>query len=298
MYKYLFLLIALFEIIGCSSRNIVSNTSGNDRIDEVSYKQCMNNSDSEACLTAGFNAKSYDTNLAGQLFAKACMLDNINGCTFGILIYQQRDESGIVKELAKKGCELNNAPSCFELFYELKDTNPSEANLYFDKFCELDPANASECESIRKEQKKKRDLLSSHVAGCKNGDSQECNMAGLDYSGLHNNESTSDYKLAIAYLSKGCKLNNKFACSNLGDLYLHAERDSKGYSLPKDTKKGFELKVKSCKLSNKVGCYDVGVLYHNGTGVRRNSKKSNEYFGKACDLGLQDGCDNYQEIEE
>lgn len=298
MYKYLLLLEALFVAVGCSSRDTALSTGYTERFEMQAFKQCMNYGDSEACLNAGFRSEFNDANLAGQLFAKACMLDNIKGCTFGISIYQQQNENGIVKELAKKGCELNDAPACFELFYQLKDTNPSEAKLYFDKFCELDPANASDCEIIRKEQKKKRDILSSHVAGCKNGDSQECNMAGLDYSGLHNNESTSDYKLAIAYLSKGCKLNNKFACSNLGDLYLHAERDSKGFYLAKDTKKAFDLKVKACNLSNKVGCYDVGVMYHNGTGVRRNSKKSNEYFGKACDLGDQQGCDYYQEIEE
>ena len=45
------------------------------------------------------------------------------------------------------------------------------------------------------------------------------------------------------------------------------------------------------------GCVLVGYLYDNGYGVRQNDSKAMEFYGKACDLGEQKGCDKYKEIK-
>jgi len=34
----------------------------------------------------------------------------------------------------------------------------------------------------------------------------------------------------------------------------------------------------------------------NGLGTRQNLDKAKDYFGKACDLGIQIGCDNYKNV--
>ncbi|EET79321.1 Sel1 repeat protein [Campylobacter showae RM3277] len=47
-----------------------------------------------------------------------------------------------------------------------------------------------------------------------------------------------------------------------------------------------------------MGCASLGVLYEYGQGVRQNFPTAKEYYGKACDLGLQLGCDNYRELNE
>lgn len=44
-------------------------------------------------------------------------------------------------------------------------------------------------------------------------------------------------------------------------------------------------------------CNNLGVLYYNGDGVKQDYKKAMEFFGKACDLGEQKGCDAYKEMK-
>ena len=42
--------------------------------------------------------------------------------------------------------------------------------------------------------------------------------------------------------------------------------------------------------------YSLGVMYDKGEGVRQNYSKAKEWYGKACNSGLQLGCDRYNEI--
>ena len=51
-------------------------------------------------------------------------------------------------------------------------------------------------------------------------------------------------------------------------------------------------------LNDGWGCIMLGSLYADGLGVKQNKKVSKEYYGKACDLGLQDGCDKYRKLSE
>ncbi len=34
--------------------------------------------------------------------------------------------------------------------------------------------------------------------------------------------------------------------------------------------------------------------YYNAKGIRQDYRKAMEYFGKACDMGEQSGCDNHK----
>ena len=45
------------------------------------------------------------------------------------------------------------------------------------------------------------------------------------------------------------------------------------------------------------GCVLLGFLYQYGEGVRKDYNKAMEFFGKACDLGEQKGCDAYKEMK-
>ncbi|WP_406040568.1 hypothetical protein [Succinimonas sp.] len=51
-------------------------------------------------------------------------------------------------------------------------------------------------------------------------------------------------------------------------------------------------------MNEVFGCYSLGFLYDNGQGVRQNFQTAKEYYGKACDLGDQDCCDKYRELNE
>ncbi len=43
---------------------------------------------------------------------------------------------------------------------------------------------------------------------------------------------------------------------------------------------------------------NLGAMYANGEGVRQDRRTAKEWFGKACDNGVQDGCDNYRILNE
>ena len=54
-----------------------------------------------------------------------------------------------------------------------------------------------------------------------------------------------------------------------------------------------ELFKKSCNANYGLGCYNVGLMYEYGEGVRQKFSTAREYFGYACDLKVEDGCEAY-----
>ena len=47
-----------------------------------------------------------------------------------------------------------------------------------------------------------------------------------------------------------------------------------------------------------MGCFGLGFLYKNGQGVRQDFSTAKQYYGKACDLGFQIGCNWYRKLNE
>lgn len=43
---------------------------------------------------------------------------------------------------------------------------------------------------------------------------------------------------------------------------------------------------------------NLGMMYYNGYGVRRNFHLSKEWFSKACDGGVQEGCNQYRYLNQ
>ncbi len=54
----------------------------------------------------------------------------------------------------------------------------------------------------------------------------------------------------------------------------------------------------NCKNGAAFACNNLGLLYYNGEGVKQDYQTANEFYTKACDLGNQDGCDNYKKLNE
>ena len=44
--------------------------------------------------------------------------------------------------------------------------------------------------------------------------------------------------------------------------------------------------------------HNLGIMYYKGQGVKQDYHKAKDFFGKACDNGLQIGCDKYRELNE
>lgn len=65
-----------------------------------------------------------------------------------------------------------------------------------------------------------------------------------------------------------------------------------------DFQKAAQLFQKACDGRYAKGCGSLGFLYEYGKGIRQNFSTAKEYYGKACDLGLQVGCDDYRKLNE
>ena len=39
-------------------------------------------------------------------------------------------------------------------------------------------------------------------------------------------------------------------------------------------------------------------MYHQGIGIRKNIAIAKDWYGKACDIGNQDGCDGYRMLNQ
>lgn len=50
---------------------------------------------------------------------------------------------------------------------------------------------------------------------------------------------------------------------------------------------------KACDGGVAVGCGNLSIMYEKGRGVKQNDGEAINYYGKACDLKEQRGCDNY-----
>ena len=50
--------------------------------------------------------------------------------------------------------------------------------------------------------------------------------------------------------------------------------------------------------NNSEAQYYLGFLYYNGQGVKQDKRFAKQWFGKACDGGVQIACNNYRILNE
>ena len=65
-----------------------------------------------------------------------------------------------------------------------------------------------------------------------------------------------------------------------------------------DLKKAIELFTLATNQGNADAQYNLGVMYANGQGLKQDYKKAKDLFGKACDAGIQLGCDYYKDLNQ
>jgi TPR repeat protein len=49
-------------------------------------------------------------------------------------------------------------------------------------------------------------------------------------------------------------------------------------------------------MESGAGCDALGTHYELGVGAKRSKLKALKYYRKACDLELQEGCDDYSRL--
>lgn len=94
-------------------------------------------------------------------------------------------------------------------------------------------------------------------------------------------------------MTESCDSGEGRCCDNLDSKYLL------GRDVNKDIAKANSLYEKACKLDEGVGCLSLlWYNYENGVAVSLNEITAKALFGKACDLGVEDGCELYARLHK
>mgnify|MGYP003955152855 CR=1 FL=1 len=91
---------------------------------------------------------------------------------------------------------------------------------------------------------------------------------------------------------KQCDRNDADACFNLGLSY------GPGNTPEVNHFKEFHYLEKSCIGGHALGCWYTAEAYRKGEGVRQDDHRQLEFYGLACDLELQLGCDAYAQLKQ
>ncbi|MDA3045958.1 sel1 repeat family protein [Campylobacter sp. VBCF_06 NA8] len=120
---------------------------------------------------------------------------------------------------------------------------------------------------------------------CKANIGNGCGNLGVQYEygfGIRQNIS-----LAVKFYDKACNLDSK-QCGYLGNMYLL------GKGVRQDFCRANSLNLKACNARNAFACWQFGTSIIERRCQNYNIYQAKEYFGKACDLGFQKGCDDYR----
>lgn len=198
----------------------------------------------------------------------------------------QKEQSNTVQsdfELAKKAYEQKDYKKAFELYKKSCD-NMDFAGCYWSGLLYYTG------EGVEKDYNTANNFFEK---ACNGGYVKSCHVLASNY--YRGEGVNKDIKMAISLFEKACNSDNMVSCNMLGISYHNGEGVKQSY------KKAFDLWKKVCENSNgavaSIACYNLATLYNNGTGVRINENLAREYFGKACDLGEEKGCEAYRDMK-
>jgi TPR repeat protein len=121
---------------------------------------------------------------------------------------------------------------------------------------------------------------------CEMGDSDGCFRLAMHFE--FESEETYRINYASAAYLKACEL------SDSGHLCLRAAEIIASRN-PFEAKVAYEVGC-SKQYQAVENCLSLGELYELGLGVRKNLSSAIEFYGKACDLRSQTGCENYARL--
>ena len=217
-----------------------------------------------------------------------CGNRNMDSCVdLGVLFYNEKRYAESLR-LEKKACEAKNAMGCYNLGVIHQDINstfynPQQSKAFYEKACDSnEPLGCSNLgkmyfdgNEIQQDLQKAERLLRKScdlglIVGC-------TNLGYLHYT-------KGSYDLAIDLYQKGCNADDLGACNDLGWVYYDKLRE---YARAKP------LFEKACNRESAIAYVNLGHMYVNGRGVLQDIQEAKRLNKKACDLGSQQGCDNY-----
>lgn len=144
-----------------------------------------------------------------------------------------------------------------------------------------------------------------HRHNCfKNNDKSSCQRAGLLIGNMTNNDIDEWMMNGHSCINKGdknaCKvvfdkIQKDYGTQYCSDSVKFCSLVASIYYTTGDffnANKYYEILCN--KLNESESCSILGSFYSLGQGVRQNYSTAKKYFGKACDLGQQSGCEGYK----
>ncbi len=95
----------------------------------------------------------------------------------------------------------------------------------------------------------------------------------------------------VEALQKFCDEGDAKMCFILGVNYKYGD-----FPFKQDYFKAAELYRRACDGGEAGGCWGLAWFYQYGKGVRQSKTEALKFYGKACDLKDQDGCDAYAKL--
>jgi len=157
-----------------------------------------------------------------------------------------------------------------------------------------------------------------YKAQCDRGDATGCFYLGVMYA--EGKVVTQDNALAEAFFRKACDGGDALGCLVLGFWYegdKHVTRDDtqaaaffrkacdKGEALgcrslhvTLDSFQEAALWRKACDRGFAEACFLLGQAYEEGKGIRQSDTEALNYYGKACDLKEETGCEAYARLKK
>jgi|GEM_PF-1218993 len=129
-----------------------------------------------------------------------------------------------------------------------------------------------------------------HEKNCGMGYSKSCNR--IAYQHYTGKLIVEDHQKAFEFYQQSCKMNNNYGCFNLANM-LRLGQGTK----TREPEIAFTHYKNNCTDQCYRSCFNLGVMYFLGHGTKKDKKRAKKFFKKACNNGLQVGCDNLEEIK-
>lgn len=258
--------------------------------------------------------------LGSDLLHQGCDLGDPFSCAQLGTLY--RDGKGIAKDndtamgLFVRSCDLaqekpdnvkklesNLGLGCYyagQMIHSNLAKNPNASELdksdgfrYFDVACSLNsPEACLDLATYYAQLKQGEKAVHYSKKACLAGHADVCFQNALQ---LH---TAGDDQNANYFLDIGCQMGNGDACTLLATHILS------GIAIEQDANTALQMLNKSCDVGNGLACTFLGQLYLTGGKDTPNYKTeinlnlSAAYFGKACKLGVSNGCEGAAHVNQ
>ncbi|MBV5304430.1 MAG: sel1 repeat family protein [Chlorobium sp.] len=102
----------------------------------------------------------------------------------------------------------------------------------------------------------------------------------------------ADTTEAVKWVRRSADQGSARGQANLGELY------NSGIGVKKSYAEAVKWSSLAASKGDPRAHYALGFYYEYGQGVKLDIKKAKEYYGKACDLGEQEGCRAYNRLDD